>query len=96
MGFAMGNPLSPVLANFFLEHVESEFLSTYPGVLPNLWLRYVDDVLAFVDDSFNLGNFLSFINSRYPSLEFSYEWEVNNSIPFLDVNIIKNGSFSSL
>ena len=53
-GIAMGSPLSPILANLFLEMVESEDIPKYPGVSPSLWLRYVDDVLSFVPNSFNL------------------------------------------
>ena len=37
---------------------------------------------------------MSFINSLYPSLKFSFEWEFNCSIPFLDVLVIGSpGSF---
>ena len=53
-GFAMGNPLSPILANLFLEHLESEILPLYTGYQPIFWLRYVDDVLCLVSENFNL------------------------------------------
>ena len=91
-GFAMGNPLSPVLANFFLEHVETDLLNSFSGSSPKLWVRYVDDVLAFVDSSFILDDFLNFLNALYPTLCFTHEWESNNSIAFLDVLILKCGS----
>ena len=83
----MGNPLSPVLANLFLEHVESELLPTFASKLPWFWVRYVDDILALVDTDFKLEDFLNFINNLYSSLKFTHEWEINNKIPFLDVLI---------
>ena len=88
----MGNPLSPILANLFLEHVESELLPTFSGTSPFFWVRYVDDVLAAVNPNFCLESFLSFINSFYPTLKFTHEWESNSSIPFLDVLISKCSS----
>ena len=40
----MGSPLSPVLANIFMEYIESELLPHIQDK-PVLWLRYVDDIL---------------------------------------------------
>lgn len=93
-GMAMGSPLSPVLANIFLEYVERDLLPSFPGVPPSFWVRYVDDVLALVSPDFDLEKFLSYINSLYPTLKFSYEWETGGVIPFLDVLI--HNCFSSL
>ena len=86
-GMGMGNPLSPVLANIFMEHVESELLPLYTGPSPIFWKRYMDDILCLCPQDFNLNNFLKFINSLYPSLKFTYEWGQNNTIPFLDILI---------
>ena len=86
-GIGMGNPLSCVLANLFLEHVESELLPLYTGVKPIFWKRYVDDILCLVSPDFDLNHFLNFINSFYPSLKFTHEWSVNAKIPFLDMMI---------
>ena len=86
-GLAMGCPLSSFLANMFLEHVESELLPKYNGVKPTFWWRYVDDVLSLVPLNFNLDHFLNFLNNIYPSLKFTFEWECEHKIPFLDVMI---------
>ncbi len=77
---------SPVLANLFLEHIESEILPNFPGIKPYFWVRYVDDILSLVPANFDLNVFMDFINS-YPSLKFTFEWEDNGKIPFLDVLI---------
>ena len=92
-GLAMGCPLSSFLANIFLEHVESELIPKYKGSLPTFWWRYVDDVLSLVPSNFNLKHFLAFLNNLYPTLTFTYEWEIEQKIPFLDVLIhnIKTG-----
>ena len=95
-GMAMGNPLSPVLAGLFLEHVESEILPLYTGVHPVFWKRYVDDILCLVPENFVLEEFLGYINSLYPTLKFTHEWEVDKKIPFLDVLIHRPNSFSKL
>ncbi|MCY6488407.1 reverse transcriptase domain-containing protein, partial [Actinobacillus pleuropneumoniae] len=41
-GVAMGSPLSPVVANLFMEDFESKALNS-ARLLPKLWKRYVDD-----------------------------------------------------
>ena len=91
-GFVMGNPLSPVLANIFLEHVETELIPSFTGSKPFFFVRYVDDILAAVNSSFDLDSFLAFINFLYPTLNFTFEWEVNSAIPFLDVLITRSPS----
>ena len=41
-GAAMGSPVSPIVANLFMEAFESKALSSYPTP-PCFWGRYVDD-----------------------------------------------------
>ena len=41
-GAVMGSPLSPVVANLFMEYFESKALNS-SKLLPKLWKRYVDD-----------------------------------------------------
>lgn len=45
-GYAMGNPLSPYIANVFLSNFETDFSKN--RLFPKIWLRYVDDVFAVV------------------------------------------------
>lgn len=87
-GMAMGNPLSPVLSNLYMEFFETKFL---PSILPpgTVWLRYVDDIFCIWPLIVNIDAFILQLNSCVPSIQFTYEEEVNGCLPFLDVNIYR-------
>ena len=42
-GVAMGSPLSPIVANLFMEDFEEKTINSLPQK-PRWWLRFVDDV----------------------------------------------------
>ena len=87
-GMAMGSPLSPVIANIYMEHFEKLAMETAP-LKPSVWLRYVDDTFVVWDHQQDASLFLDHINSLRPSIQFTMERENNNKIPFLDVQIEK-------
>lgn len=82
-GVAMGSPLSPVLANIFMEYLESEYL---PNLTPRplLWLRYVDDIFVIWPNNQTFEPFFEQVNGLFPSIKFTTEWESQGTIPFLD------------
>ena len=41
----MGSPLSPVIANIYMEGIEEEALNTAVDI-PSLWVRYVYDTFV--------------------------------------------------
>ena len=86
----MGSPLGPLMANVFLCHLEEKL--TYEGVMPTLYKRYVDDTLAIMPSTDAASDFLSTLNSLHPSLSFTMEFPVDNKIPFIGMEIIKNGT----
>ena len=89
-GAAMGSPLSPVVANIFMEEFENEALQE-AGSKPRLWLRYVDDTFVIWSQGRDqLEDFLSFLNGRHGNIQFTMEEETDGSIPFLDVLVKKN------
>ena len=60
----MGSPLSPVVANIFMEEFEIEALGA-AVIRPKLWLRYVDDTFViWSHGEEQLENFLRFLNGR--------------------------------
>ena len=80
-GVAMGSPLAPVLANIFMGFHESKWLNEYNLNKPKFYLRYVDDVLATVN------NEQDSLNNKHPNIKFTIEKQINHSIAFLDVFI---------
>ena len=95
-GMAMGNPLSPVLSNLYMEFFEKKLLA---NILPSnvVWFRYVDDVLCLWPVSEDLDSFLPQLNSLAPSIKFTVEVEDDCKLPFLDClihRVDKRFSFS--
>ncbi|XP_033119974.1 uncharacterized protein LOC117119279 [Anneissia japonica] len=85
----MGSPLSPVIANIFLE--EFEQLAIHSATRqPKLWLRYVDDTFIIWQHSkVHLDSFLDHLNSQHGAILFTMEEEHNRSLPFLDVLVTR-------
>ena len=59
-GVAMGNPLGPTLANFFLAHLESTMFEGFSGIKPKGYVRYVDDIFCVFKDRLQIDRFFSF------------------------------------
>ena len=82
-GAAMGSPISPLVANLFMEEIEVQTIST-STTLPTLWKRFVDDTFTIIKK--NRDRFLQHLNSIHPKIKFTCE-EVreDGSMPFLDI-----------
>ena len=82
-GAAMGSPLSPIVANMFMEKFEEEALATAPHP-PSLWKRYVDDTFVIQEEKCS-NEFFQHINSLEDKIKFTVEsTRADASIPFLD------------
>ncbi|KAJ8938129.1 hypothetical protein NQ318_004699 [Aromia moschata] len=89
-GTAMGNSLSPFIANRFMSKIETEVKDKFE-YFPRVWFRYVDDIFAvFNRKAISLDNFVAKLNNRFPTINFTYEVEHNEQLPFLDVLVIRN------
>ena len=88
-GAAMGSPVSPIIANLYMEYFEQKTLSTAPH--PRLWHRYVDAIFVIQKEIHKQDkqDFLQHINSVDPAIQFTVEDnKEDGAIPFLD-NIVK-------
>ena len=95
-GMAMGNSLSPIVCDLYMVHFEKLALDS-ALFKPSCWFRYVDDTFVIWPHGPNtLQNFLIHLNSIRPTIQFTMETEVNNTIPFLDVLVTKtDATFST-
>ena len=60
----MGSPLSPIVANLYMEAFEKRALETSSQKF-NLWIRYVDDAFAIWSHGDQaLDEFLTHLNSQ--------------------------------
>ncbi|XP_054708390.1 uncharacterized protein LOC129218197 [Uloborus diversus] len=85
----MGNPLSPVIANFYMEFIEQKALASATKK-SEVWFRYVDDTFAvWSHGEEDQQLFLQHLNSIHPSIQFTMQKESNNQLPFLDVLVTK-------
>ena len=83
----MGSPVSPIVANLFMEDFELEAISTAPTP-PKCWDRYVDDTYTIVKKA-HITELHHHINSLEPSIKFTKEPSTQDgSVPFLDTKCI--------
>jgi hypothetical protein len=88
-GLAMGSPLSPLLAEMFMDEFESNLFNSGHDLTKHVhyWHRYVDDVLCcWTGTTRQLEHFFTYINSRNNNIKFTMELG-NKSINYLDLNI---------
>ena len=83
-GAAMGSPISPLVANLFMEEFEKQAINT-STTPPVLWKRFVDDTFTIIKKN-NKDSFLEHLNSINPKIQFTCEeTREDGSMPFLDI-----------
>jgi hypothetical protein len=92
-GVAMGSSLGCTVAVVYMNFFESMALASASSAglrVPDLWIRYVDDVLVlFRHSEEDLRTFFEFINSLRNSIKFTLETEEGGSLPYLDLWVMK-------
>jgi hypothetical protein len=93
----MGAPTSSVLPEIylqFMEHTELYTILMQNNILG--YFRYVDDIsIIYNETTTNIDELLDSFNNAFPTMTFTIEKEVDNSINFLDITIHKKvGNFS--
>ena len=88
----MGSPVSPIVANLYMEHFEKQALETARNP-PSIWFRYVDDTMTKLHE-YHVEEFSDHLNSIDEHIKFTSEAEENGKIPFLDtcVHVEEDGS----
>jgi hypothetical protein len=81
----MGSPVSPIVANIYMEWFEVRAIASAPTP-PHVWYRYVDDTFVVIQED-AIQDFTNHINSIDPFIKFTTEPEVDNKLPFLDTQI---------
>ena len=82
----MGSPISPLIANLFMEKFEAKALQSALQT-PYLWVRFVDDIIV-IQKAEHSQQFLHHINSQDSNIQFTVEKpETDGFIPFLDTNV---------
>ena len=67
-GATMGSPLSPIVANIFMENFEAKALETAPHP-PSLWKRFVDDTFVILETE-HKEEFFNYINAIEEKISF--------------------------
>ncbi|XP_072016884.1 uncharacterized protein [Amphiura filiformis] len=91
-GAAMGSPVSPIIANLFMENFEEKAITSF-HTPPRYFGRYVDDAMVIIERS-QVDSFTHHLNSIHDSIKFTVEHESNNSIAMLDTLISRNADGS--
>jgi len=89
-GLAMGSCISPIAANIFLNHFETQYLTTCPdNCKPKLYKRYLDDTFIVFENADKAKKFYNYVNSLHQSIKFTMEKEENATLSFLDVCVTR-------
>ncbi|XP_023821902.1 uncharacterized protein LOC111949272, partial [Oryzias latipes] len=84
---AMGSPISPIVANLYMEEVERRALDSFPGTTPSHWFRYVDDTWVKIKSQ-EVETFTDHINAVDKNIKFTREDTKDNTLAFLDCAVI--------
>ena len=92
-GVAMGTKCAPHLANLFMGAIEEKALTSWSGLQPTIWLRFIDDIFMIWEGSKEeLTQFHHHLNCQMSSINFTME-ESLSSMVFLDIRIFKGHRF---
>ena len=84
-GVAMGSPVSPIIADIFMEDLEVKTFATHDAT-HRVWYRFVDDVISVVKKH-NVQGLLQYLNKQHGRIQFPMKMENSGSLPFMDIRI---------
>ena len=83
-GMAMGSPVSPVVADIFMDELEKKAFEELEAPPPRIWHRFIDDVISVINSS-DEAVLLDHLNEQHPRIPFTMERENDGKMPFMDV-----------
>ena len=89
-GTAMGLPVSVVVAEIVMQHVEEHALATCRQMI-SLWLRYVDDTFTAIHKD-EIDDFHDHLNEQNTDIQFTKEIEGSGKLPFLDCLVSRDNN----
>jgi hypothetical protein len=88
-GLPMGNCLSPILADIYLDDYMKKHLNEV-NITQKLW-RYVDDIIIITKmNKIELNDYVEQLNKIKSKIRFTLEFEENSKINFLDTTLSRN------
>ena len=84
----MESPISPIIADLVMQDLEVEIIKKLDFTVP-VYYRYLDDTILFIPKD-KINSIVDEFNNYHERLKFTFEIENNNSIPFLNILIIRN------
>ena len=88
-GLPMGNCLSPLLADLYMDDYLEKHLREVNR--PNKLWRYVDDILILIKlNEDELDHYVKTLNEIKTNIKFTMEYERNKTINFLDTTVSRN------
>ena len=87
IGVSMGSRLAPILANPFMGYHEKDWIENSQVVKPTFYKRYVEDIFAVFDSELDAETFYKYLNTKHKNIKFTFEKQIEDKLPFLDVLI---------
>ncbi|XP_069678727.1 uncharacterized protein dlp [Periplaneta americana] len=84
-GVAMGSPLSPAVANLYMEDFEHRALENAPLKTSSLVVE--DTLVVWPHGEEKFQEFQEYLNNIHPNIQFTKEVEKDGCLPFLDILI---------
>ena len=87
----MGSPLVPILANLFMGYHERDWIEKTQVTKYAFHKSYVSNVFVVFESELDAETFHTYLKTTHKNIKFTYEKQIENMLPFLDILINDNG-----
>ena len=81
----MDSPLAPILVNLFMGYHEKDWIEKALVAKPIPYKRQVDYIFAGFEYELDAETFYTYLSTKHKSIKFTYEKQIENKLPFLDI-----------